>query len=101
VKPIIFHRAARRELDEAIAEYEFRRPSLGIELLAAVQAAQTRIQQHPKIGSRYKKTKFRKFVLPRFPYNVFYLELNDCLWIAALAHQKRKPDYWITRSPEE
>ena len=47
----------------------------------------------------YKNTVFRKCSLKQFPYAVYYLELDHCVWIAAVAHQKRKPGYWSQRRP--
>ena len=48
----------------------------------------------------YKNTTFRKHVLKRFSFNLFYQELDEFIWIAALAHQKRRPDYWIDRTSD-
>ena len=38
--------------------------------------------------------------LERFPYLIFFLELPDCIWLAAVAHGAREPDYWKHRTPE-
>jgi hypothetical protein len=38
--------------------------------------------------------------MERFPYLIFFLELPDCFWIAAIAHGARQPDYWKERKPE-
>jgi hypothetical protein len=42
----------------------------------------------------------RKVRLRRFPYLIYYVELDDSLWIAAVAHQKRRPGYWSHRRVE-
>ena len=43
----------------------------------------------------------RRFRLSRFPYIVFYLELDDTIWVAAVAHTSRRPGYWRDRQPSE
>jgi hypothetical protein len=35
------------------------------------------------------------------PVTVFFLELDEAIWIAAIAHDKRKPDYWVLREPQD
>jgi hypothetical protein len=34
-------------------------------------------------------------------YTIYYVELDQTIWIAAVAHQKRRPGYWSDRSPAE
>lgn len=100
MKPFILHREAESELDEAIAHYETQRPGLGIELLSEVEQAIGRIQEHPRMFARYGSRGLRKCPIRRFPYTIFYRELEDRIWIAAVAHQKRRPGYWARRKPE-
>jgi toxin ParE1/3/4 len=40
---------------------------------------------------------FRRHPLVGFPYQIFYTELEDAIWIAAVAHGRRRPDYWRRR----
>jgi hypothetical protein len=35
----------------------------------------------------------------RFPFNIFYLPGESEIVIVAVAHQKRRPDYWFSRVP--
>ncbi len=100
MKPIIIHGKARAELDEAIAYYEQQKAGLGLALQSAIEQAIGRIQQNPQIGAPYKTTEFRHYVVQRFPYVVFYAELEEPIWIVAIAHGKRRPDYWRRRKIE-
>jgi len=97
VKPVLFHSQARTELEEAIVFYEERELGLGLDLHTAVEQAIGRIQQHPQLGAPYKATGFRHHVVRRFPYIIFYAELEEAIWIVAVAHWKRRPDYWRNR----
>lgn len=78
MKPVVFHRDAEEELDDAIAYYESRRRGLGLSFQAEVERVVQLIQQHPQRWAVYKKTAFRKHLLKRFPYAVYYLD-----WIIA------------------
>jgi len=39
----------------------------------------------------------RRFVLDRFPYTLLYRVREDHIFITAVAHQSRRPDYWRDR----
>jgi toxin ParE1/3/4 len=100
VKPIHFHPDAEGELDEAISYLQRQRAGLGLDLQAEGEKATRSIQKNPRMHALYKNTTFRKHVLRRFSFNLFYQELDEFIWIASLAHQKRRPDYWIDRTPD-
>jgi len=100
VKQVLFHPSARFELAESIAYYEQQSAGLGLDLLAEVEKATAIIQRTPHAWPRYKDTDFRTFLVKRFPYVIFYLDDPDAVWIAAVAHGRRRPDYWIGRTRE-
>src|SRR6516162_7231801 len=99
MKPVVFHHDAETELDDAMAYYEARRTGLGLSFQAEVERVVQLIQQDPQRWAVYKNTAFRRHLLKWFPYAVYYLELDHCIWIAAVAHHKRKPGYWSRRRP--
>jgi toxin ParE1/3/4 len=99
VKPFGFGPEAREEYQAAIEHYESVREGLGLEFQEVVEEAVRLIQSTPKLHSKYKNTEYRKCVLRRFQYNLFYAELEGRIWIAAVAHQRRRPDYWMSRTP--
>ena len=100
MKSVNVHSAARRELAEAMAWYDERCAGLGLDLLAEFQKAAAKLRHAPELCPHYKRTDYRKQRLERFPFLIFSLELPDCLWIAAIAHGARQPDYWKQRKPE-
>jgi toxin ParE1/3/4 len=97
VKPIIFHDDAQAEFDAAIAYYEMREKGLGLRFHTDVERAARLVNQYPRIGCQYKSTEFRRYVIGRFPYSIFYLEFEDAIWIVSIAHNTRRPDYWKGR----
>ena len=100
MKPVIFHTEAEAELRAAVAYYEEQRRGLDREFQAEVEAAIASIRQAPAAFPQHDEQGTRKQLLRRFPYTIFYLELEESIWVAAVAHQRRRPGYWIGRSPE-
>ena len=94
MKPILIDRRARAELDKAMAWYEKQRAGLGLDFHGEVDKALAKIQEDPRLGSPYKRTDYRFRLVRRFPYVIYYLELDDSIWVAAIAHGSRRPDYW-------
>jgi toxin ParE1/3/4 len=62
VKPVIIHREAIEELDEAVAYYEDQKAGLGSNFLVEVEQALSKIQQNPSLGSVYKVIGIRRYV---------------------------------------
>lgn len=100
MKQAKLHTLANAELEEAVEWYNDRQPGLGHELLDEVLQAIDRIELDPGIGARYRSGTWRFYRLHRFPYLVYYKEFADYIWIAAVAHQRRRPAYWRRRKPE-
>lgn len=97
MKPVIFHPRARAELDQAVAYYEKRKAGLGLDLQADIEEAVQAIRVNPLLGSPYKRSGLRHWILRRFPYVIFYADSEHVLWIAAVALGSRRPNYWIRR----
>jgi toxin ParE1/3/4 len=100
-KPIRFAREARRELLEASAWYARQRPGLQAVFLAAVDEALERVV---RIGPRIARVPsvdptlpVRRVFVRRFPYAVVFIELPTRVRVLAVAHYRRRPDYWQGR----
>lgn len=98
MKPVRFHPEADAELLAAIVYYEGQRPGLGVDLRLEVEAAVDLVRQNPQLFTVRPTDGLRKCPVRRFSYAVDYLELEAEIWIAAVAHQKRRPGYWARRS---
>ena len=98
MKPVIFHSEAEAEFERAIAYLEDCSEGLGRDMKARVEQAVTLIAKHPTRFGWLRDTGFRALRLKRFRYLVIYLELDDAIWVAAVAHEKQHPDYWRSRS---
>ena len=100
MKPAVIHSEAQAELDAAIFFYESRAKGLGLDLHAKVEQAVRAIQTSPESWPPHKHSGFRKYFVERFPFIIFFLEMPDSIWIAAVAHASRRPGYWTGRQFE-
>lgn len=92
-----FIEPAAIELDDAIEYYNLQYYGLGdkflnevlktIELISLFQESWMQNTEHT-----------RKAVLKKFPYNLIYTVYNAKIYIIAVAHQHREPEYWIDRT---
>ncbi len=96
VKSVSFHPAARRELLRAAAWYRERSETAAVGFDAEINHAVARIQEGPE---RYAvtKTNRRRFVLIKYPYAIVYRIRENEIEIIAVAHHRRRPEYWKNR----
>ena len=100
--PLRISEEAAAEMVEAARWYETHRAGLGTDFLDAVDDTVSRIAKAPRIGSSVpgiSDPMIRRTPVRRFPYHVVYLELPARLQILAIAHDRRRPGYWVGRLP--
>ena len=100
MKSFVLHWEAEAELEEAIVYYNQRRRGLGGDLRRDFAATVKRIRINPR-GFRKDEDGLRHALLRTFPYAVIFFELDDRLWITAVAHHSRRPGYWLHRHPDD
>ena len=93
---VIFTRVARQELEDAIRYYELEYSGLGRRFKEEARKATLRITAYPQAWS-IERGDVRKCLLHKFPYKLMYSKEDDHILVIAVAHQHRKPDYWIGR----
>ncbi|MDZ7754198.1 MAG: type II toxin-antitoxin system RelE/ParE family toxin [Gammaproteobacteria bacterium] len=93
---VIFTRIARQELEDATRYYELEYSGLGRRFKEEVRKAALRIAEYPKAWS-IERGEARKCLLHKFPYKLMYSVEEDHILVIAVAHQHRKPDYWVGR----
>jgi toxin ParE1/3/4 len=71
-------------------------PELGLRLGEEVECVIQLLLEHPELGSRLDD-ELRHFVLRRFPFSVVYAVAGDLVYIVAVAHGSREPEYWRLR----
>jgi plasmid stabilization system protein ParE len=98
--PVRIGEEADAEMAEAARWYDTHRVGLGLEFLDAVGTAVAGISENPRMGSLVPGVTdqgIRRRPVRRFPYHVVYMELSDRLQILAIAHDRRRPGYWVGR----
>ena len=93
---VVFIEPASIELDDAIEYYDLQSPGLGRKFLDEVLETIELISRFPQLWAQ-NTTNTRKAVLRKFPFNLIYSKLEDKIYIIAVAHQNREPEYWIER----
>lgn len=87
---------ARDDVLAAVEFYEAEAPGLGADFLAMLRHAIDVVSSTPEIGSRYAAGT-RRIILQRFPFSLIYEITPDQLLVVAVAHHRRRPDYWQQR----
>lgn len=93
---VLFLDAARHESNDAADYYEWEQPGLGRRFEQEVQRGIERVVGYPRAWP-VERGDIRKYLLQHFPYKILYSIEADHLLIIAIAHQHRRPDYWVER----
>ena len=97
---LLFHPEAQAELISAINYYEGQNIGLGNIFLTEIENSIKKIEKNPTYWKVLAK-EVRRYQVPRFPYSIFYIYLSDLIYIVAIAHNKRRPNYWKERFHDE
>ena len=87
---------AEEEMTEASLFYEATTSGLGTGFLDEIQRVVNVLCEHPELGQSVDRG-LRRILLQRFPFSIIYSVELDAVLIVAIAHQRRRPDYWKER----
>jgi plasmid stabilization system protein ParE len=87
---------AADEFEDGVAYYEDRQPGLGRRFRDEVDRHIGWIATHSEIP-RLRSGGYRRVNLKIFPYYIAYVQIGETVWILAIAHAHREPEYWIER----
>lgn len=93
----LFHPAAEAELLELVGYYESKVDGLGETLIDEIEALAGLISHSPKGWQIELEPDIRRAPLQRFPLSIVYRETSASFQILAIAHNRRRPQYWIGR----
>jgi len=91
-----FHPEANREFIEAIDYYEECEPGLGCDFSIEIHSAVRNILDYPNAWPVLRDDT-RRCLVNRFPFGILYSIEEDSIFILAVMHLHRKPDYWKHR----
>lgn len=94
---VIFNELALKEFNDAVAFYELEVSSLGETFNEEIKKSIKRIVEYSKAWS-VERGDVRKYLLHKFPYKILYSIETNHIYIIAIAHLHRKPEYWVSRA---
>jgi len=89
-----FHPEAAEEYADTYAWYAERSPRIAQEFEREIERCLRLISEKPESWPKYDE-KHRRFLTRRFPFSIIYRLLHDQIMV--IAHEKRRPKYWIDR----
>ena len=93
---LIYHHAAEAELISAARFYETRVGGLGREFLAEFEHCVEVILEAPRQW-RIVSGDLRRYLMPRFPYGLYYRINGDEVRMLVVKHHSQHPDYGMGR----
>ena len=98
------HPGAAAEIEAAAAFLNERTPGAGNDFIVAVGATMRNARRRPQIGSlvpaHRSKVEIRRMRVRPNDYQVVYAVYADHALVVSVAHNKRKPLYWLDRVDE-
>ncbi len=91
-----FHPEAELEFADAIDYYEEKEQGLGYDFAVEVYSTIERILAHPEAWPILEED-IRRSLVRRFPYGILYVETDEEIFIVAVMHLRRDPEYWKHR----
>ena len=93
-----FHPGADEDFFAALRFYlESESAEVAQNFEAEIRRSLERLLRYPEIAPAIGRKGVRRMVLSGFPYNVHYVVAGDAIRVLAVAHQSRRPGYWIDR----
>jgi plasmid stabilization system protein ParE len=93
---VVFTPEAEQDVAEAYNWYESREPGLGEDFLRCVEACMSTIQRHPELYP-IAVDEFRRALVRRFPFEVFYEPEGDSINVYSVFHCSQDPQKWRAR----
>ena len=83
--------AAELDIQAAFNRFEEYREGLGVTFLQELEVAYEYLQRHPGIGRLYAKDR-RRFLVPNFPFGIFYSVTAGRIIISAVLDLRQDPE---------
>ena len=87
---------AAEDAEEAALWYDKQRKGLGEDFLLAVEAELNSIARNPNQYA-IMRGQYRRAVVQRFPFGIFYAIENERIIVFSVWHYKRKPFGWLRK----
>jgi hypothetical protein len=94
---IRFRPAAAREFVADVRHYDKQYLRRGQRFAEAVERTLLRIAESPLLSPILCEPDIRSAKVDRFPYRLVYIVVGGDIDVIAVAHAKRRPEYWRRR----
>lgn len=91
-----YHPYARKELDDAADYYDSIDLRLGDEFFEEIDDCISRLLMSPLAWTKLRGS-VRRCRTHRFPYSLIYDLEKEQVFIVAVMHSSREPNYWVDR----
>src|SRR5262249_35704908 len=87
---------AEEEFAQSVAYYESKEARLGARFRNDVAKGMQRILRHPDLP-RVRPKGYLRLNLRAFSHYIAYIIRGETIWIVAIAHGHRRPEFWVDR----
>lgn len=94
--PVEIHPSALEEAEAAYRCYREQNDTVAKAFFEELDSAIDLISDDPIRWPTYLD-RARRFLLRKFPFSIIYCHNNEAVQILAVAHERRKPNYWKNR----
>jgi len=96
MKLISFHPDVEVDIEGSYSWYEKELQGLGLQFISELEQSFDAISYTPSTWLTFQDG-FRRYLLARFPFSIIYKEHKDKVYIVAVMHNSRNPEYWKER----
>ncbi|RLA06733.1 MAG: type II toxin-antitoxin system RelE/ParE family toxin [Gammaproteobacteria bacterium] len=93
---MLFHPDTEKDIKKSYLWYKKQSSHLGDDFLNELEQSYKLIKEQPNMWLNIRDG-YKKFNLNKFPFSIIYKIDNSIIYVVAIMHQKRQPDYWINR----
>jgi hypothetical protein len=93
----VFHPNAEAEFLESVGFYESKVKGLGSAFIDEFEGIVNLVCESPKQRKVVREPDIRRAPLNRFPFTIIYREKYSVIQVLAVAHDRRRPQYWSPR----
>lgn len=96
MEKLLFHPEVSAEVKAAYHWYQQQAVGLGDDFIVELESAYQKVVANPQRWKIFEKG-FRRYLLFKFPFSVIYRESGNCVYVVAVMHNRKKPNYWLLR----
>lgn len=91
-----FHPEVYEDIKESYDWYENQILGLGDKFIEDLENGYVSIENFPNTWANFQYG-FKRYILNKFPYSILYKQNNNIIYIIAIMHNSRKPNFWMNR----